>query len=164
MKELQMPKNSGLPKDFLEKFWLEPEDFKNLLARCQSKGLFFTVTIPDEDHPNTALLDAVNQVLAALPSRGGPGLPEPQGKDLLDPARHWEFLTCKVIKASASKLRAQKKDQKGKKAVIQISSESTAAMLAPVDYSVQYATKTFGFKNPLRKNESEPEKFVAIGV
>lgn len=166
MKKLQMPQGSGLPEDFLEKFWLEPEEFCRFLLRCQSKDLFFTVSVPDEDGSNTTLLDAVNQVLATLSSRGGPGLPKSEVEIFRDQARQWEFLTCKAVKVSATKLRgrirAGKKDRKEKKTVIHIGSESTT-ILAPVDYNVQYVTKTFGFKNPLRENESEPEKFVVVG-
>ena len=166
MKKLQMPQGSGLPKDFLEKFWLEREEFNRFLSQCQSKDLLFTVTVPAEDGSNATLLDAVNQALAIVSSSGGPGLPKPEGKTLEDQARHWEFLTCKEVKASATKLRGQpkvgKKDQKENKTVIHISSELTH-MLAPFDYNIQYVTKTFRFKNTLRVVESEPEKFVAIG-
>ena len=166
MKELQMPQGSGLPEDFLEKFWLEREEFNRFLLQCQSKDLFFTVTVPAEDGSNATLLDAVNQALAVLSSRGGPGLPKPEGETLEDQPWHWEFLTCKEVKASATKLRgrikAGRKGPKENKTVIHISSESTH-MLAPFDYNIQYVTKTFGLKNTLRVAESEQEKFVVIG-
>lgn len=166
MKKLQMPKGSGLSEDFLEKFWLEPEEFERFLSRCKSKDLFFTVTVPAEDGSHTTLSDEVNQALATLSSRGGPGLPKSEGEIVRDPARHWDFLTCKSIKVGTTKPRGRtrtgKKDRKGKKAAIHISSESTP-ILAPVDYNIQYVAKTFGFKNPLREDLSEPEKFVVIG-
>ena len=95
--------------------------------------------VPAEDGSNTTLLDVVNQALAVVSSRGGPGLPRPEGETLEDQAQHWEFLTCKEVKASATKLRgrtkAGKKDQKENKMVIHISSESMH-MLAPFDYNI----------------------------
>ena len=166
MKKLQMSQGYGLPEDFLEKFWLEPEDLGQFFSRCRSEDLFFTVTVLAEDGSNTTLVDAVNQVLAMLSSRGGPGLPQPEDDIFRDQARRWEFLACKEVKVSVTKLRGRKiageEDQEKKKTVIHISSESTP-ILAPVDYNVQYVTKTFGCKSPLRENKSEPEKFVVIG-
>ena len=166
MRKLQVAQGSSVPEDFLEKFWLEPEELDQFLLWCRSNNLFFTVTVPAEDSSNTTLVDEVNQVLAMLSSRGGPGLPESEDDSFQDQARRWEFLACKAVKTSVTKPRGQsrvgKKDRKGKKTVIHISSESTP-ILAPVDYNVQYITKTFGYKNPLREDGSEPEKFVVIG-
>jgi len=42
--------------------------------------------------------------------------------------------------------------------------KTSSEMLAPVDYNVNMVTKLFGFKNTLRVDPSEPEKFIAIGM
>ena len=108
---------------------------------------------------NTTLLDAVNQALAIVSSRGGPGLPKPEGETLEDQARHWELLTCKEVKASATKLQGRtkvgKKDQKENKTVIHISSESMH-MLAPFDYNIQYVVSTPFYSLPVHSLFSSP--------
>jgi hypothetical protein len=164
MKELQMPPESGVPRDFLQKFWLDPEDsFDRFLSRCKSNNLIFTVEVSHEDNDSRIVSGLIDQGLTDLTSRGGPKLPELQTNGDNNGQPRWELLMCKRTKVKESDLRGQPRRagaQHRKVEVVEI--KRSSVRLAPVEYTMSQIAKGFGFKDTLREVATEPEKIAVI--
>jgi hypothetical protein len=159
MKELLLKDGRDLPRDFLRKFWIEPgDDFVAFLSRLKDKGLSFLLEVPDDA---TNVADLISEQVTQIKTRGGPSVPEPPDTREGQTTFLWEFLSCKSSKFKMKDLRSAARNASGKKPFIEIAASSK--MLAPVEYRVKVITKEFGFKDPLRAHNDEPEKFVIIG-
>jgi hypothetical protein len=166
MKRLQ--NMSDLPTDFLQTILFEPGDpFNMFLTRCKDHNLFFSVEVPgdNDETDNNAMLDAINEQVRHIVSIGGPELPKPENDVGQYGGRHWEFLSCKIYKLNPKILRGQEEQEHaGTQKMNFIKIELPSTQLAPVDFNVNMATRTFGFKNPIRTDRGEPDKFVVIGM
>lgn len=166
MKELQIQHRSDLPENFLRRFWIElGAAFELFLSQCKEHGWLFSVEVPEDEGSSHAMVDAINEGVRNIGVHGGPKLPKPEGELDQDGERCWEFLSCKRIKRKVKDLRGQprhRRNAEDKTTFVEIT--TSAAMLAPVDYNVNTITKVLGFKNTLREDPQEPEKFVAIGT
>jgi hypothetical protein len=91
MKELRIQHRADLPNDFLQKFWIRPDDFQSFLALLREHDLFFSVEIPDESLDNRAAIAAINEELDGVQLRGGPRLPAAEG-EVGGPIRRWELV------------------------------------------------------------------------
>jgi hypothetical protein len=150
--------------DFLRKFWIEPgDDFIAFLSRLKDNDLSFLVEVSDDGSAGHSVSDAIDEQIRGISARGGPSVPEPASTAVGQAAVRWEFLSCKCISMKPKDLR-RPDPQHGtaKKPFIGIAASSK--MLAPVERNVKAITKEYGFKNPLREHDHEPEKFVIIGA
>jgi len=161
MKKLYVANSGDLPRDFLEKFWFEPgDDFVAFLSRLKDGGLSFLLEAPNDA---TNVSDLISEQVRQIKTRGGPSVPEPRDTGEGQAALHWEFLSCKSIKVKAKDLRQSDCPHASKKKDF-IGIAASSKMLAPVDHKVKTIAKEFGFRNPLREHDDEPEKFVIIGL
>lgn len=160
MKELCVENGRDIPRDFLQKFWIEPgDDFVTFLTTLKDKGLSFVLEAPDNA---PGISDQISEQIARIKTRGGPSIPEPSGVREGQAALLWEFLTCKAAKVKARDLRLPGPQRRpGTKEFIVIG--ASTKMLAPVEYKVKVIAKEFGFKDPLRQHDDDPEKFVIVG-
>ena len=165
MKELQSQEKLDLPKNFLQRIWIEPGTmFNKFLSHCQDHDLLFSVDVPCEDSDNQAMLTAVNKRLESLASQGGPRLPDQEPGPSQQEGHRWEFLSCKKTKVKGRNFRGKAKPGQGSTNMIMVVEIGTSEiMLAPVNYKVRLVTKQFGFKNTIRCESNEPDKFVVIG-
>lgn len=164
MKELKVQHRSKLPVNLLQKFWIHPNDFQPFLRLFQEHELFFSVDISDEGSDNLAVINAINEELDRVRRIGGPTL-QGAGGETGGQDRLWEFLSCRQVKVKPKDLRGQLSTSTGpmqKMDFIEI--RSSSKMLSPFEYRVDKIVKAFGFKNMLREDRSESEKFVAIGA
>jgi hypothetical protein len=166
MKELQIEHKPDLPANLLQRFWIEPgAPFDEFLQRFKEHDLFFTVEVPNEDDDRNAMVNVIEEKVHSIHMGGGPELPTRQGDLAQHERRHWEFLSCKKVKSNVQHLRARSNRGSGsteKRQFVEIS--SSTKMLAPVDYNSATITKQLGFKNTLRMNRGDPDKFVVIGA
>ena len=167
MRKLLIPYSSDLPVDFLEQFWITPEEFGPFLKRLDAHDLFFSVQVPCDDHENDALVNAISARVETIGSCGGPKLPKPDSNSDRGDGRCWEFLSCKRVKVFERKLRRESNQGSGnrkKVEVIEIKPSADSVLLPPVEYKVRSVTKAFGIKNPLWADASQPSDFVVIGT
>lgn len=163
-----------VPGDFVQKFWIAPgADFYSFLTRLQENDLLFTIEVPADASDGPSVMGRIDEELRTRRSAGGPSLPCPSQTTVSGPSHRWELLSCKQTKVGVKNLRTthkgkgkEKKVQnagqnKGKQDVIEI--KATSEMLSPVDYKISTMTKRYGFRNPLRSSEDEPEMLVVIG-
>ena len=154
MKELCVENRTDLPRDFLQKFWIEPgDDFIAFLMRLRDKNLSFSLEAPDNasDVP-----DLISEQVGQIKRRGGPSVPESSHVGEGQVKLLWEFLSCKSMKVKAKDLRQPALQRApGRREVIVVAASSK--MLAPVEHKVKVIAKEFGFKNPLREHEDEAE-------
>ena len=165
MKELQIQHKPDLPANLLQRFWIEPgPPFDEFLQRLKENDLFFTLEVPNEDDDENAMVNAIEEKLHSIRMGGGPGLPTEQGDPAQHKGRRWEFLSCKLVRSKVQDLRgpSNRGSSTEKRQFVEIS--SSTKMLAPVDYNSSTITKQLGFKNTLRKNRGDPDKFVVIGA
>jgi hypothetical protein len=162
MKAQIVDNSRHLPRDFLDKFWIEPGDsFVAFLSRLQQHDLLFTVEVAGEPENHVNLSDAINTQLHLIEARGGPCLPRPaEGSAAGDP-RKWDFLSSREQKVKPKDLRGRVQHSR-KVAIIEI--KTSSSIMAPIDYQIASVTKQFGIKNALRRDGGEPEKLVFIGV
>jgi hypothetical protein len=165
MNELQIQHRTDLPANFLRKFWIESGvAFESFLSRCKTHGWLFSIEVPEGDGNNNAMVDAINEGVQTLAGHGGPTLPKPEGHLNRDGERRWDFLSCKSTNQKVKELRGrQSHEQNSNEKLPFIEIKPSNVLLAPVDFTVKTVTKLLGFKNILKENPDEPEKFVAIG-
>ena len=152
-----------IPSDFVQKFWIAPgTDFYQFLARLVENDLLFTIEVPADASDGPSVLQQIDDELGTRRATGGPTLPKSSRTFGPEPSHSWQLLSCKQTKVKPKDLRAGNIRQgKEKQEFIEI--KATSEMLAPVDYKVATVTKRFGFKNPLRSEEGDPEMLVVIG-
>ena len=148
--QMGQPQVQDLPPSFLQQFQVKPgADFNSFLSRFKENNLLFTVGANDNIRP------AITKGLEGLIAEGAPTLPRPSHPNSLG-GPDWEFLSCKLI------TRRAKAGQDEDRRFLEIKRPTTP--LAPVDYNVNTITKKFGYKDTLRQDPSEPDKFVFIGT
>lgn len=161
MRELRVEHAGDIPADFLQKFWIEPgNDFVAFLSRLKTQDLSFLVEVADDGSGGPTVLDLIGDEVRAIQRRTGFTVPSSTATAGGPAASDWEFLSCKGLKKKGKDLRKSNLDSERREMIVIAAS---AKMLAPVDHKVNTIAKEFGFKNPLRERDDEPEKFVIIG-
>lgn len=162
MKELQVQYHQDLPRNFVDKFWIESgDDFEQFVQRFHQHDLFFSIEVASDNDNSHTVIDAINGELEKIHLAGGPKLPAPAeanaGGSTVE--RWWDILSCKVPKTKAKSPRGGSTE---KKSYVQILASQT--MLAPVDFNMKTITKTFGYNNIRRLDLDEPQKLIVIGT
>lgn len=163
MRDLQIQRAGDIPGDFLQKLCFEPGvEFMAFLSRLKGNGLSFVLEFPDDAPGGAPVLDAINEQVEAIMVRGGPSLPGPTGIVPAQATSRWEFLSCKYVKMKERDLRLpNSRASSQSRDLVRIS--ASTKMLSPVEHKVRLIAREFGFKDPLRVHDDEPEKFVIIG-
>lgn len=154
---------AGVPANFVTKFWILPgSDLTQLFRRLKKNDLLFTIDAAVDGSDGPSVVRKVNDELKKRIAAGEPNLPPPParvGEDEDD--QRWEVLSCKKVKVKSREMRGVSGRNAAKQEAVEFKASSDT--LAPADYKVDTLAKTFGFKNPLRMDDSEPEMFIAIG-